>query len=225
MSENSLQVKRNDFLKVIAAIAMLVDHAAALPVFADTNAYIIMRSVGRIAFPIFAYYIAAGFINTHNLKKYVIRLFICAVISQIPYTLYFKNYLGLNIIFTFLIAAAVIYFIKLQWHYTAVVIALLPVCIEILFHISFDYSIYGIITVVIFYLFMDKPHKAGIIFTIATLLFSIYMKTPMQMLAVLSVPLIFIRPPIYVKVPKYFFYYFYPVHLMVLYMAGILTNL
>lgn len=225
MSENSLLAKRNDFLKVVAAIAMLVDHAAVLPAFADTNAYIIMRLIGRIAFPIFAYYIAAGFINTHNLKKYVIRLFICAVISQIPYTLYFKNYLGLNIIFTFLIAAAVIYFIKLQWHYTAAVIALLPVCIEILFHISFDYSIYGIITVVIFYLFMDKPHKAGIIFTIATLLFSICMKNPIQMFAVLSVALIFIKPPIYVKVPKYFFYYFYPAHLMVLYMAGILTYL
>ncbi len=225
MSENSLQVKRNDFFKVVAAIAMLVDHTAVLPVFADTNAYIIMRLIGRIAFPIFAYYIAAGFINTHNLKKYVIRLFICAVLSQIPYTLYFKNYLGLNIIFTLLIALAVIYFIKLQWHYTSVVIALLPVCIEILFHISFDYSIYGIITVVIFYLFMDKPHKAGIIFTIATLLFSICMKNPIQMFAVLSVALIFIKPPIYVKVPKYFFYYFYPAHLMVLYMAGILTYL
>lgn len=223
--ENSLQIKRNDFLKVIAAIAMLVDHTAILSVFAGTEIYTIMRAIGRIAFPIFAYYIAAGFINTHNLKKYVTRLFICAVISQIPYTLYFKNYFDLNVIFTFLIAASVLYFIKIQWHYTAAVIAILTVCIEILFDISFNYSIYGIITVVIFYLFMDRPYKVGIFFLIATLLFSIYNKNPMQMFAVLSVPLIFIKQPIYVKMPKYFFYYFYPIHLMILYIASILIYL
>ncbi|NMC57425.1 MAG: conjugal transfer protein TraX [Eubacteriaceae bacterium] len=223
--ENSLQIKRNDFLKALAAIAMLVDHTAILSVFAGTEIYTIMRAIGRIAFPIFAYYIVVGFINTHNLKKYLTRLFICAVISQIPYTLYFKNYLDLNVIFTFLIAAAVLYFIKIQWHYTAVVIAILPVCIEILFHISFNYSIYGIITVVIFYLFRENPYKIGIVFFIVTLIFSIYNKNPIQMFAVLSVPLIFIKPPINVKMPKYFFYYFYPIHLMVLYIASILIYL
>ncbi len=220
-----MRLKRNDYLKLIAAIAMLFDHTAVLSVFTDTNAYIIMRAIGRIAFPIFAYYIAVGFKNTHNLKKYVTRLFICAVISQIPYTLYFKDYLDLNVIFTFLIAAAVLYFIKIQWNYTAIVVAILPICLEILFHISFNYSVYGIMTVITFYLFIDKPYKAGIVFIIATLLFCIYTKNPLQMLAVLALPIIFMEPVIYVRTPKYFFYYFYPVHLMILYMASILIYL
>ena len=55
MLENSTQVKRNDFLKIAAAFAMLIDHSAILPVFSDTDNYIIMRAIGRIAFPIFAY--------------------------------------------------------------------------------------------------------------------------------------------------------------------------
>lgn len=225
MSENSLRV-RNDFLKVVAAFAMLIDHTAVLTIFADTNAYIIMRGIGRIAFPIFAYYIAVGFKNTHDLKKYVKRLFICAVISQISYILYFKNPLNLNIIFTFLIAIAVLYFIKNKWYYTAVVVTIVPMCIDILFNITFfDYSTYGVITVAVFYMFMEKPYKAGIIFLAATLLFSIYYSAPMQMLAVLALPLIFIKPPIYLKVPKYFFYYFYPIHLMLLYIASILIYL
>jgi len=226
MPENNLHVKRNDFLKAIAALAMIIDHAALLPVFSDTNAYIIMRIIGRIAFPIFAYYIAIGFKNTNNLKKYVTRLAICAVISQLPYYLYFKNPMNLNVIFTFLIAIAVLYFIKNEWHYTAIVVAFVPMCLEILLKSNiFDYSTYGIIIVAIFYLFTKKPVTASFAFLAITLLFSIYASSPVQMLAVLSLPIIFMKMPIKVKMPKYFFYYFYPIHLMVLYIASILIYL
>lgn len=216
--------QRTDFLKLVAALAMLIDHAALLPMIANSNTYIIMRMIGRISFPIFAYYIAVGFINTHNLKKYVLRLAVCAVISQIPFALYFKNPLDLNVVFTFLLAIAVVYFLKIKWNYTAIALSLLPVCTQILFSITTDYSTYGILTVVVFYLFINEPKKAGIAFIILSIVFSVLTSSYVQLLSVLALPIIYFKQPVKIKMPKYFFYYFYPGHIMVLYILSILIN-
>jgi hypothetical protein len=219
---NAAVEKRTDFLKLIAALTMLLDHAASLPGIANSNTYIILRIIGRISFPIFAYYIAVGFIHTHNLKKYVTRLFICAVISQIPFALYFKDPFNLNIIFTFLLAIAVLYFLKIKWHYTAVVVSLLPVCTQILFNIGTDYSTYGILTVAVFYLFMHEEKKAGIAFIVLTVLFSVCISSYVQLFSISALPVIYLKHSIKIKMPKYFFYYFYPSHIMILYILSIL---
>ncbi len=214
--------KKTDFLKLIAAFTMLLDHAALLSIIASSNTYIALRIIGRLAFPIFAYYIAVGFTHTHNLKKYVTRLLVCAVVSQIPFALYFKEPFNLNIIFTFLFAIAVLYFLKLRWHYTAFALALLPVCTQILFNISTDYSTYGILTVVAFYIFMQEKTKAGLAFIILTVVFSVLTSSYVQLFSILALPIIYLKHPIGIKMPKYFFYYFYPSHIMVLYILSIL---
>ena len=66
-------------LKVIALIAMLADHTAA--VFPD-HFSLGFRAIGRLTFPIFVYLIAEGFRHTRNPKKYLLRLLIFALISQ-----------------------------------------------------------------------------------------------------------------------------------------------
>lgn len=84
-------------LKIIAVVAMLVDHIGAAilrntGVFVDYPlVYDISRYIGRIAFPIFAYLIANGCRHTKNINKYLLRLGILAILSEIPFDIAFNN--------------------------------------------------------------------------------------------------------------------------------------
>ena len=66
------------FLKIIAVLAMIVDHTAV--VFFPGELW--MRVVGRLAFPLFAWSIAVGAQKTRNISKYALRLLLVGVISQ-----------------------------------------------------------------------------------------------------------------------------------------------
>ena len=93
MSETNLSNKKpnilclsSDLLKIIAAVAMLIDHASfgilhayllnnAMSILPQTytklnNLYEYGRSIGRLAMPIFAFFIMEGFLRTSNIKKY-----------------------------------------------------------------------------------------------------------------------------------------------------------
>lgn len=90
-------------LQIIAIIAMSIDHIAwfAFPGYPQEALPIIMHIIGRLAFPIMAYFIAEGYQYTHNQKKYLLRIFIFALISHIPYMLQssaFKEYGFLSLI-------------------------------------------------------------------------------------------------------------------------------
>jgi len=75
-------------LKVVAIIAMFVDHAVwLLPEDAAIGPY--LHAFGRIAAPTMCYLIAEGFAHTSNVNKYISRLFMFAIISHLPYVLYF----------------------------------------------------------------------------------------------------------------------------------------
>ena len=72
-------------LKMIAILAMLIDHIAWAFVPTGTLLGQIMHIIGRITAPIMCYFIAEGYYHTHNIKKYALRLGIFATISHIPY--------------------------------------------------------------------------------------------------------------------------------------------
>lgn len=80
-------------LKLIALIAMLIDHVAEVFGWEGWNTLTIdakwLRYIGRVSFPIFAFCIVSGWVHSHNRKKYFQRLCLCAIISQIPYSLAF----------------------------------------------------------------------------------------------------------------------------------------
>lgn len=74
----------SNILKIIAIVIMVVDHIAGyLYQEFNQNTYYMLRSIGRIAMPIFAYLIVQGFFYTKNLKKYIFRVFILATVTQI----------------------------------------------------------------------------------------------------------------------------------------------
>jgi len=78
-------------LKLIAIITMLIDHIGAIFIPYDNKWYAVFRGIGRLAFPIFIFLIVEGFYHTKNVKKYLLRLGIFAILSEIPFDLAFYH--------------------------------------------------------------------------------------------------------------------------------------
>ena len=84
-------------LKTIAVSSMLLDHIASILMADDYTAvmilgrsvevYTILRIIGRLAFPIYSFLLVEGFLHTHDRKRYGLRLFAFALISEIPWNL------------------------------------------------------------------------------------------------------------------------------------------
>ena len=94
-------------LKLIAVCTMFIDHMG------DTlfPGVMWLRCIGRVAFPIFCFLIAEGCVHTHDRKKYVLRLLVFAVLSEIPFNLMTGravwNPYDQNVLWTLLLGAAV----------------------------------------------------------------------------------------------------------------------
>ena len=80
-------------LKLIAVIAMTVDHLAwvIFPGYSMHPAALILHLIGRIAAPVFCYFIAEGFFYTHDLKKYILRLLLFAIPAHFAYLFCFGH--------------------------------------------------------------------------------------------------------------------------------------
>ena len=88
-------------LKFIAIATMVIDHIG-LALFPDE---LIWRYIGRISFPIFAFLIVEGFVHTSDFKKYIGRILLFAIISEIPFNLLVSgkvlDFTHQNVFFTF----------------------------------------------------------------------------------------------------------------------------
>ena len=91
-------------LKIIAAITMLIDHMG-LFLFDDL---LIMRIIGRITFPIFAYFIAEGCKYTRNRLRYIFMVGGLAFICQLVYAIFSGDY-NMCILVTFFLAILTVY--------------------------------------------------------------------------------------------------------------------
>lgn len=99
-------------LHVLAMTLMLMDHLWAT-LFPSLDW---LTCAGRIAFPIFAFMIAEGYFHTHNFKKYMQRLFLFALLSEIPFDLMYGGTVFYpfhqNVIWTFIIGLCGIYLME-----------------------------------------------------------------------------------------------------------------
>ena len=156
-------------LHLIAMLSMFIDHAAII-LFDNQE---IMRMMGRIAFPIFAFLLVEGFKKTKSRKNYFLRLLMLAVISEpiFDYALTgkFVYWFHQNTIFTFILAFGFMLYIeknRKNLFKVALALAATPV---VGFVTLIDYFYVGITTVMVFYMF-DKRTKTHLFIQIISIL-------------------------------------------------------
>lgn len=210
-------------LKIIAVISMLIDHIGAY-IFPD--AYW-LRCIGRLAFPIFAFFIAEGMRYTRSRKRYVLTLLVFAIISQIPYG-FLREFYYLNILFTFLIAIFAIFLIenykKNETLYMIYLLLLGSVLLFVEFLNIVDYGIFGVLLILVFYFVKDKKLSLClgaaclVLLTLKMMLFAGFtLRSTVQFLSILSLLLLYFYNGNKGKVNlKWLFYIFYPLHLLVI---------
>lgn len=209
-------------LKTIAMVFMLVDHIAYVMIERGLgyggNLYMInrtMRSMGRLAFPIFCFTIVEGFQRTSNSREYLKRLIIFALISEIPFDLAFRGRMFSmdlqNVFWTlaFGLAAMIIYndVFMAGWKKA---IGLL-VCFYLPYRFHTDYSVYGVLAIFLMYLFRKEPIKMCMAGYILLLL-----QNPIEVWAIFGFVLILLYNGQRGRGNKKIYYWFYPAHLMVL---------
>lgn len=99
------------WLKVIAILSMTIDHIAYYYGVSNLYVYELMRTVGRIAFPTFAFLLAEGYVHTRNRQRYMLSLFTFAVLSEIPWFL-LNHDNSHNVLFTLLAGVIGMYIIE-----------------------------------------------------------------------------------------------------------------
>ena len=230
-------------LKIIAIFSMTCDHLSYL-IF---GGFSFLNYIGRIAFPIFAYQITEGYIHTSNLKKYFFRLFMFALISQIPFMLFMSMYtspLHLNVFFTLFIGllAITVYekLNKIQTKnnlshivYNALGILIAFMLSDFAIFICTDYGYFGVLIIFFFYLFRNKKILMNSSFIILVLiyygkklLFSPIYTTYLVLTIFTMLPLLFINLYNHKKGKdiKYILYLFYPLHFLIIYATNLILN-
>lgn len=210
-------------LKLIAIITMFIDHIGAaiveqLPTFSISKGndlyYIdmILRGIGRIAFPIFCFLLVEGFYHTRDAKKYAFRLFLFALISEIPFDLAFNRQIlefkYQNVFFTLLIGLLTLMAVK--YFETNKIMKIISMLVGIMSaqFLHTDYAGFGVVFILLFYILHDKILLRNIIGSIA-----VVWELP-AIIAFLPITLYNGERGIQMKS---FFYIFYPAHLLLLY--------
>jgi hypothetical protein len=214
-------------LKILACLIMLIDHVG----YVFFPKLLWLRVIGRLAFPLFAYFIAEGYRKSKDVTDYLGRLVLFALIAQAPFAYAFNTKtLYLNVFFTLAMGLYAVYnYDKNKKFLTVLIVA--AVCQVI----NTDYGAYGVLLVFVFNKYHDdfkSMVKNVILLTIAAQLLKAgvtYLNTPpsyvyRSLLFTLGIQPLCLFSLFLIKVYngergaklKYLFYAFYPVHLIVL---------
>lgn len=201
------------WLKVIAILSMSIDHIAYYYGVNNPFVYDLMRTVGRIAFPTFAFLLAEGFVYTRNRQRYMLNLFVFAVISEIPWLL-MNHDNSHNVLFTLLsgvIGMHVIDSNRNRW--VTLTFLILIGCSTLI--AETDYSLNGYVLTLLFFMFRGRP-SLQVLFGLPLM----YVYGMMGILMAFAVIFLYNgeRGFIHGKPAKYAFYAFYPAHLMLIYL-------
>lgn len=228
-----------DLLKLIAMIAMLVDHTGKM-FFGNAP---IMRIIGRLAFPIFAYCIAVGCVYSRNRLRYLTRILLMGLVSQPFYAMalahttssmfrirfaddplgatlnfYVQSWAVPNIMLTLALGLLIVWSLHDGQYVCTIALALLVWKIQS----SLSYDWRGVLLIVLFYLFIERWWLSLPVMLAymawwglngsGFTLFGI--RFGLQMFAVLALPLICIPTRSKLRINKWVFYLFYPAHLI-----------
>lgn len=201
-------------LKWIAIITMLIDHVGAVLLPYELG----YRIIGRIAFPIFCFLIVEGFSHTRDVRRYMARLGVFALVSEIPYDLAFHGKAvsteGQNVFFTLFLGVLMMYMLSMAdgIFMKAAILFFVAVLAETL---QTDYSGRGILLIFIYYSFRGK--KAADL-TLGAAWNFLYGWGMVQCFGTLATPFLACYNGKKGASMKYFFYVFYPAHLLLLHL-------
>lgn len=226
-------------LHILAMAFMLCDHMWVTVI--PGNDW--MTCVGRIAFPVFAFLCVEGFFHTKNVGKYAKRMLLFALISEIPFNLVVASSIFYpmhqNVLWTFLIGIGLVWInekAKDKKLYARIATGAITVVMGYLLGvISFcDYHYAGVLTVLTFYFFRGRKWYCflGQLFCLWFInteilsgfyyeweIFGNRIEVLRQSFAILSIVPIWLyngKHGFYGKGIKAFYYWFYPVHLLIL---------
>lgn len=230
-------------LKMIAIVTMLIDHIGAGIIEPYIALYdegslknigsisaevvdrlylldVVLRTVGRIAFPIFCFLLVEGFLHTRNVKRYGLRLLLFGLISEVPFDRLFNGswfYLGSqNIYLTLFIGLLTLAGCRrFADDFILKMMVILCGCGAAALFKS-DYEAIGIIMIVAFYEFRLNKRQQIITGGIVAFLESLSFYGAG---ALAVIPIWAYRGRRGRMNLKYFFYWFYPVHLALLYVV------
>lgn len=220
-------------IKYLAVISMLCDHIAYAFLPSSSTIYMVMRLFGRIAAPSMCFVLAQGFIHTSNRKKYFIRLFVFALISQLPFSYFgFGSYIGPmgNVIFTLACAFAIMAVIE-NINKIGRVPAIVAIVLLLFLSMLSDWLVFAPMFTLSIYLNKDSKDRQALGYLIVSLIsfaagtyFAIkngqtWQYQFWQLGTVLVIPIIYAyngNPGSKAAFNKWFFYIFYPAHLMIL---------
>jgi len=177
----------------------------------------VMQMIGGLAVPIFAYMLVEGFRNTSSFTKYLLNMFVFALISEIPYDLAnsqkFLDMSGQNTLFSMCICLLMLYFLDMLKDKKGIAVSFAKFTIVLcaVLWVSLFRAAYGLCLVLLvadFYIFYSRNVIKTVLGMIASLLY-------------VTGPLSFYGIWLYDEerkdtLPKYAYYAFYPLHLLVL---------
>lgn len=220
-------------LKSIAIITMLIDHVGAA-VLARLiiggngseflyQSYLMLRAIGRISFPIFCFLLVEGFEHTRDRKKYALRLFAFALISEVPFDLAFSSkvleFEHQNVFFTLFIGLITIMAFheveqKVEWNSIVRAVALVGTMLAgmgLAYLLRTDYDAKGVMCIMALYAFRQIRGAQILAGCIAFGWWEIEA-------LVAFIPIAFYNGKRGWNM-KYVFYLFYPLHLLILYVV------
>lgn len=227
-------------LHIIAMTLMLMDHlwATLLP------AREWLTCAGRVAFPIFAFMAVEGYFHTRSFKKYILRMLLFAVLSEIPFDLMYGGTwfypVHQNVLWTFLLGLLGVWLMEQvrkkgkTWMYLLVCVLVVPAGLVLGTLCMVDYYGVGVLTVFVFYFlhgrkwwcflgqlaaqyWLNVELLGGLMYPVQ--LFGMEFELCQQGLALLALIPIWLyrgRQGYHSKPFQYLCYAFYPVHMLLL---------
>lgn len=227
-------------LHIMAMVFMLCDHLWGTVV--GGNDW--LTCVGRLTFPIYAFLLVEGYFHTKNLKKYVLRLFLFALISEIPFNLAMGSSVFYpvhqNVLFAFIIAIFLIFLNEKARAkgklFLQIITGVLTVALGYILGLltMVDYYHAGILMVLTFYFFRQKKWWSllgqilclwyinaemlgGFAYEFIVFGHTVhFLRQSLALFALIPIWMYHGKQGYHSKWFQYFCYAFYPVHLLVL---------